>query len=86
MSPPLRKLYDNAEFAEGFDPAEMDRLDELADKWMADQGVQRLLDGLGEAYNSAVPDIGLQTRFRQMLSTVAHQCYVEGALRMGASE
>ena len=77
----VRKLHDNSRFAEGFDPKELDWLDALADEWMAECGVQEMLDAMASIAISQLP-ADLARRTREGLATIAHQCFVEGAMRV----
>jgi hypothetical protein len=77
----VRKLHDNSRFAEGFNPEEMDWLDEIADEWMAETGVQNMLDAMASIAIAKLPD-DLAKRTREGLATIAHQCFVEGAIRI----
>lgn len=58
----------------------LDFLEERAEVWMADAGVQRMFNAIASVFEKyASQDI--MDRFRDQLGTIGCQCYVEGALR-----
>lgn len=81
MSDIIRKQHNNSEYSESARVArQFDFLDHKADEWMKDTGVQRMLDAISAAFYAGT-SAELANRFRQQIATVAHQCFVEGALR-----
>lgn len=77
----VRKQHDNGEYTDDQRAkCDLDFLDRKADLWMEETGVQRMLDAISSAFHAGTNQ-ELSGRFRVQIATIAHQCFVEGAMR-----
>jgi hypothetical protein len=58
----------------------IDFLEERADVWMEDSGVQRMFNAVASVFEKYAPQ-EIMDRFREQLGIIGRQCHVEGALR-----
>lgn len=69
--------YDEQALADG----EIDFLEQRADEWMEECGVQRMFNAIASVFEKHAPQ-EIMDRFREKLGVIGRQCYVEGALRV----
>lgn len=76
LTKPDKEVWNEAALAE----RSIDFLEERADEWMEDVGVQRMFNAMASVFESHASQ-EIMDRFREKLGTVGRQCFVEGALR-----
>lgn len=59
----------------------IDFLEDRADEWMEDGGVQRMFNAIASVFEKYAPQ-EIMDRFREKLGVIGRQCHVEGALRV----
>lgn len=61
------------------DEADLDRFDEIADQWLAMDAIQRLHNAVTSVFAKWSND-QIMTRFKEHMTNVMHQSFVEGAI------
>lgn len=59
---------------------DLDFLDRRADEWMTETSVRRMFDVISDVFKERTSPELLE-RFRQQMTAIGHQCFVEGGLR-----